>query len=65
VEIGREDGVEGLRRWIGVAGAKEMYMCSACAGDYEDPDLTAGDECEEETEAGEIVREETADEERR
>ena len=25
----------------------KLRVCSACAGDYEDPDRTVGDECEE------------------
>ena len=44
-------GMKGAVHWIrGAGGMAEMRACSACAGDYEDPDRTAwvADEAEDE-----------------
>ena len=46
------DAFEGVRRlhaaeMVRGRGSIELRACSACAGDYEDPDRTAGEEFEE------------------
>ena len=37
----RREGQNGAYSISGAGGAREMRTCSACAGDYEDPDRTA------------------------
>lgn len=49
--------------WRPASAVAEMQACSGCAGDYEDPDRTAGEEFEamlagEDTDEGEIQFEE-------
>jgi hypothetical protein len=47
----RRETQGGVYQIAGAGGAIEMRACSACAGDYEDPDRTAwtpGDEEDEE-----------------
>ena len=50
-----------LREPSGAASLQPMEACSACAGDYEDPDRTAGGE--EENDASEVNDEFPAEEE--
>jgi len=50
-----------LREPSGATSLQPMDACSACAGDYEDPDRTAGGE--EENDAGEVDDEFPAEEE--
>jgi hypothetical protein len=50
-----------LRDPSGAASLQPMEACSACAGDYEDPDRTAGGE--EENDASEVDDEFPAEEE--
>lgn len=50
-----------LREPSGAPSSQPMEACSACAGDYEDPDRTAGGE--EENDASEVHDEFPADEE--
>ena len=57
-EQGRAADPSELRRKVysinGAGATREMRACSACAGDYEDPDRTAWtpDDAEEEERAG-------------
>ena len=50
-----------LREPRGATSLQPVQACSACAGDYEDPDRTAG--CEEENDASEVDDEFPAEEE--
>ena len=50
-----------LREPSGATSLQSMEACSACAGDYEDPDRTAGGE--EENDASEVNDEFPAEEE--
>jgi hypothetical protein len=50
-----------LREPSGATSLQSVEACSACAGDYEDPDRTAGGE--EENDAGEVNDEFPAEEE--
>jgi hypothetical protein len=46
----------------GCAAITSLHACSACAGDYEDPDRTAGEPDEEEARAREDAPEATGEE---
>ena len=50
----RREALDEVCSFAAVGGAREMRACSACAGDYEDPDSTAwaADDAEEEERDG-------------